>query len=63
MEDVDLSDREIIAADTLGAGPGEYVLVATGSRVRDIIYDSQVPIKAMVIAIVDGADIDVGAVR
>lgn len=58
-----LSDQVIVAADTLGAGPGEYVLVATGSRVRDIAYDTRRPIKAVVVAIVDAADLDVGEVR
>ena len=58
-----LSQQVIVAADTLGAGPGEYVLVATGSRVRDIVYDSEKPIKAVVVGIVDSADIDVGVVR
>lgn len=62
-KDCALSDQVIVAADTLGAGPGEYVLVATGSRVRDIVYDSRRPIKAVVVAIVDAADIDVGEVR
>ena len=59
----DLSEKIIIAADTLGAGPGEHVLVATGTRVRDIAYDTQKPIKAVVLAIVDSADIDVGEVK
>lgn len=62
-EECDLSPQVIIAADTLGAGPGEYVLVALGSRVRDIVYDGRKPIKAVVVAIVDSADIDVGEVR
>ena len=59
----ELSDQVIVAADTLGAGPGEYVLVAMGSRVRDIVYDTTTPIKAVVVGIVDYADIDVGEVR
>jgi ethanolamine utilization protein EutN len=62
-KDCALSDQVIVAADTLGAGPGEYVLVATGSRVRDIVYDTRRPIKAVVVAIVDAADIDAGEVR
>ncbi len=62
-EECELSSQVIIAADTLGAGPGEYVLVALGSRVRDIVYDGRKPIKAMVVAIVDSADINVGEVR
>jgi ethanolamine utilization protein EutN len=61
--DCELSEKIIVAADTLGAGPGEYVLVATGSRVRDVVYDSKLPIKAVVVAIVDSSDINTGAVR
>ncbi len=59
----ELSEKVIVAADTLGAGPGEYVIVATGTRVRDVVYDTKKPIKAVVIAIVDSADINVGEVR
>lgn len=62
-EECELSDQVIVAADTLGAGPGEYVLVATGSRVRDIVYDTTTPVKAVVVGIVDSADINVGEVR
>jgi len=62
-EQCELSTKVIIAADTLGAGPGDYVLVALGSRVRDIVYDSRRPIKAQVVAIVDSADINIGEVR
>jgi ethanolamine utilization protein EutN len=62
-KDCALSDQVIVAADTLGAGPGEYVLVATGSRVRDLVYDTARPVKAVVVAVVDAADIDVGVVR
>jgi ethanolamine utilization protein EutN len=60
--DCPLQDRVIVAADTLGAGPGEHVLVAMGSRVRDIVYDSRKPVKAVVVAIVDSARIAVGEV-
>ena len=62
-KDCALKNEVILAADTLGAGVGEYVLVATGSRVRDIAYGSKAPIKALVVAIVDGADINVGDVH
>jgi microcompartment protein CcmK/EutM len=61
-EGCQLSDRIVVAADTLGAGAGEYVILSTGSRVRDIVYDSRRPIKAVVVAIVDSADIDLGVV-
>lgn len=44
----------LCAVDALGAGPGEWVLVAHGSRVRDLTVGAQVADKDIVIAIVDG---------
>jgi len=48
----------LIALDQLGAGVGEYVLVAHGSRVRDLTVGSSLPVKDVVIAIVDAAHAD-----
>ncbi len=42
-----------VALDRLQAGPGDRVLVAHGSRVRDIGFGEGVPAKDVVIAIVD----------
>ncbi len=58
-----LGRRLVVAVDGLGAGPGERVLVARGSRVRDLTVGAAVPDKDVVIAIVDGLDIDAGAGR
>ncbi|MBL8631715.1 MAG: hypothetical protein JNM40_00730 [Myxococcales bacterium] len=44
------------AVDALGAGPGEWVLVAHGSRVRDLTVGPEVAEKDIVVAIVDGVD-------
>lgn len=46
----------IVAADALGAGPGEHVLVAHGTRVRDLTLGVDVAVKDVVVAIVDGWD-------
>lgn len=46
----------LCAVDALGAGPGEWVLVAHGSRVRDLTVGAQVAEKDIIIAIVDGVD-------
>ena len=48
----------LVAIDALGAGPGELVLVAHGSRCRDLTFGPQVPTKDVVVAIVDAAAID-----
>ncbi len=45
---------DLVAADKVGANVGEIVIVATGSRVRDIGYDDRTPIKSVVVGIVDG---------
>lgn len=45
-----------VAVDGLGAGPGELVLLAHGSRVRDLTLGETVPEKDVVLAIVDGVD-------
>lgn len=46
----------MVAVDCLGAGPGDRVLVAHGSRVRDLTVGERVPLKDVIIAIVDGTD-------
>lgn len=51
------SQRLMVAVDRLGAGPGELVLVAHGSRCRDLTVGETVPTKEVVVAIVDQADV------
>jgi len=48
-----LSTGMVIAVDPLGADEGQLVLVAIGSRVRDIVVGRLVPTKAVVVGIVD----------
>jgi ethanolamine utilization protein EutN len=55
------SGGELVAADRLGAGPGERVLVATGSRVRDLTFGPAAPFKSLVVAIVDSDDLGGGS--
>jgi ethanolamine utilization protein EutN len=50
------SARLIVAVDALDAGPGDRVLVARGSRVRDVTVGEGVAEKDVVIAIVDGSE-------
>jgi ethanolamine utilization protein EutN len=46
--------RLIVAVDALDAGPGDRVLVARGSRVRDVTVGQSVADKDVVVGIVDG---------
>jgi ethanolamine utilization protein EutN len=54
----DAGGGRVTAIDRLGAGVGERVLVAHGTRVRDLTVGETVPLKDVVVAIVDGVDVD-----
>ncbi|WZL81252.1 EutN/CcmL family microcompartment protein [Vallitaleaceae bacterium 9-2] len=43
----------IIAVDTVGAGIGEHVLIATGSSARISMPNSEAPVDASIVGIVD----------
>ncbi len=45
--------RTFIAVDTLGAGPGEFVLITQGSSARLTPETKQLPVDTVVIGIVD----------
>ena len=49
----------IIAIDAIGAGFGETVLILDeGSGARQILGDSEAPVRSMVVGIVDDVDLD-----
>lgn len=50
--EVHCGDRHIVAADLVGAGVGDRVLVTTGSAARS--WDPGVPCDAAIVAILDG---------
>jgi microcompartment protein CcmK/EutM len=52
----------VIAADAVGAGPGEYVLYASGSSARQTLVTDKRPCDAVVMAIVDNWEIN-GAIK
>lgn len=57
VRQVDSEGREtggfLVAADAVGAGPEEYVLVASGSSARQTTMTDKRPVDAVVMAIVD----------
>lgn len=57
LEGTTQQGSSVVAVDQLGAGPGEWVLVAHGSRVRDLTVGPQVADKDIVVAIVDNFDL------
>lgn len=45
--------EQLAVCDVIGAGIGDRVLVVTGSAARCMLEDSQVPVDAAVIGIID----------
>ncbi len=50
---VEAEGRQIVAADQVGAGPGDQVLLATGTVASRFCMEA--PVDAAVVAILDGA--------
>jgi len=59
-ESGDLQDEYEVAADVVGAGVGEWVLISRGSSARKHRGYDQRPVDAAVIAIVDTVSLDSG---
>jgi microcompartment protein CcmK/EutM len=57
--DLELNPKSnfVVAVDSVGAGEGEVVLVATGSSARQTSITKNKPIDAVIMAIVDKLDI------
>jgi len=55
--DYRLKDQYVVAVDSVGAGVGEVVLVATGSSARQTEVTKNKPVDAVIMAIVDKLDL------
>ncbi len=57
---VDNQDEKgyVVAADAMGAGVGEVVMVATGSSARQTVMTDKRPCDAVIMAIVDSWEVD-----
>ncbi len=57
--DLELNEKEnfVVAVDSVGAGEGEVVLVATGSSSRQTHFTQNKPVDAVIMAIVDKLDV------
>jgi carbon dioxide concentrating mechanism protein CcmL len=60
-EDGNLLPDYEVAADVVGAGPGEWVLVTRGSSARQHRGYEERPVDAAVVAIVDTVSLDSGS--
>ncbi len=56
---VDQNEKKspLIAADTIGAGIGEKVIMVTGSSARHAARDVQIPIDVSIVGIIDGEEV------
>ena len=52
-------DNFVVAVDSVGAGEGEIVLVATGSSSRQTNFTKDKPVDAVIMAIVDKLDVSI----
>ncbi|WP_242774631.1 EutN/CcmL family microcompartment protein [Brevibacillus parabrevis] len=61
VQPIDWKDREggqtVIAADRIGAGIGEKVIVSGGTPARIVFQNRQVPIDAVIVGIVDSYEV------
>ena len=58
MDPLDDSLREsFVAADCVGAGIGEQVLVVTGSSARKALRSQEIPVDAAIVGILDQVEI------
>jgi microcompartment protein CcmK/EutM len=55
--DLQVKDGFLIAVDSVGAGVGEIVLIATGSSARLTEITKNKPVDAVIMAIVDKLDV------
>ena len=55
---LETTGRTFIAVDTLGAGEGDFVLIAQGSSARLTPETKELPIDAVIIGIVDTVHIE-----
>ena len=55
--DYKLKDTFVVAIDTVQAGVGDVVLVATGSSARQTTVTKNKPVDAVIMAVVDKLDV------
>lgn len=55
--DYKLKDTFVVAVDTVQAGVGDVVLVATGSSARQTTHTKNKPVDAVIMAVVDKLDV------
>ncbi|MFD1204543.1 MULTISPECIES: EutN/CcmL family microcompartment protein [Sporosarcina] len=54
------NQTQFVAADRIGAGIGDDVLVTSGGSSRYIMKDNPIPIDAVIIGIIDSTEVERG---
>ncbi len=57
-EETRATGQHLVAADAVGAGPGEFGLIASGSSARQTRATDKRPVDAVIMAIVDSWTVD-----
>ena len=52
------ADTDFVAADIIGAGIGERVLVVQGSTARIAMSSNNIPVDAVIVAIIDSLEVE-----
>lgn len=52
--------NQIVAADRIGAGVGDHVLVTSGGSSRFIMRENPIPIDAVIVGIIDSTEVERG---
>ncbi|MHC1750195.1 MAG: EutN/CcmL family microcompartment protein [Cellulosilyticaceae bacterium] len=53
-------DGLYVAADNIGAGTGDLVLICKGGAARQSLGDPGIPVDAVIVAIIDNIEVDDG---
>ncbi|MRH41126.1 ethanolamine utilization protein EutN [Aquibacillus halophilus] len=51
------SGQTVVAADRIGAGIGEKVIVSRGNPARNLFLNKQIPVDAVIVGIVDSFEV------
>lgn len=57
MENLESGSETFVAADMIGAGIGETVLLVSGSSARSAVNDMNIPVDATIVGIVDNLEV------
>ncbi|MCI6018057.1 MAG: EutN/CcmL family microcompartment protein [Clostridiales bacterium] len=62
VKELNKAEHSFVAADVVGAGIGETVLVATGSTARKAISEREPSVDAAIVGIIDSLEVDMQSV-